>query len=189
MQISPLFRLVLAICGLASLSLLMGADEPLVSGRPVGEKMPQFYVRAVTGPLMNRSVCYVCRNGERPVAMVFLRSLGPNVDALLKDIDQTVDRNRAAGLRGVGILVGDDQRDAVSKLQTLSFDNMLTLPLAVAPAQIELATNQNLHSDAEVTVVLYRKLQVESRLAFRKGELDAEGIARVHAAIDALLEE
>jgi hypothetical protein len=189
MQISSLARLVLAACVLAPLPLVMGADEPLESGRPVGEKMPQFYVRAVTGPLMNRSVCYVCRNGERPVAMVFLRSIGPNTDALLKDLDQAVDRNRAAGLRGVGILVGDDQRDAVSKLQTLSFDNMLTLPLAVAPAQIELPTNQNLHSDADVTVVLYRKLQVESRFAFRKGELDKAGIERIHAAIEALLEE
>ncbi|HVV99981.1 MAG TPA: hypothetical protein VHB77_06565 [Planctomycetaceae bacterium] len=189
MHLPLLFRCCLAAGLLLPLVLLMGADEPLVSGRAVGDKMPQFYVRAVTGPLMNRSVCYVCRNGERPVAMVFLRSLGPNVDALLKDIDQAVDRNRAAGLRGVGILVGDDQRDAVSKLQTLSFDNMLTLPLAVAPSQIELATNQNLHSDADVTVVLYRKLQVESRFAFRQGELDKTGIERVHAAIEKLLVE
>ena len=51
------------------------AEPPLRSGRAVGEYVPTFYVRAVNGPLMNKSVCFVCRNGSRPVVMVLLQEM------------------------------------------------------------------------------------------------------------------
>ena len=49
----------------------------LNSGRAVGEYVPTFYSRAVTGPLMNKSICYVCRNGARPVVMILMRRVEP----------------------------------------------------------------------------------------------------------------
>ena len=91
----------------------------LQSGREVGETVPRFYVRAVTGPLANRSVCYVCRNGDRPVVMVLLRDCLPELPPLLTGLDEVIDQNRAVGLRGFGVLIAPDQQTAVSKLQTL----------------------------------------------------------------------
>ncbi|HEY2251392.1 MAG TPA: hypothetical protein VGH74_10045, partial [Planctomycetaceae bacterium] len=59
-------------------------SEPLQSGLKVGEKVHTFYVRAITGPLKNKSVCYVCRNGDRPVVMFFVRRITPQLKKLLK---------------------------------------------------------------------------------------------------------
>jgi hypothetical protein len=161
----------------------------LQSGRLVGEKVPQFYVRAVTGPLMNRSVCYVCRNGDRPVTMVFIREFVPELPTLLKEIDEIIDQNRAVGLRGFAVLLTDEQRTAVSKLQTLAFDTKLNLPLTIATIQADAPSNQNVHPEAAVTVVLYRRQQVVANFAFRANELDRKGIDAVLAQVRALAVE
>lgn len=161
--------------------------SPLQSGRSVGERVPQFYVRAVTGPLRNRSVCYVCRHGDRPVAMIFIREFVPELPRLLKQIDETVDRNRAAGLRSFAVLLTDDQRSAVSRLQTLAFNEKLSLPLTVAAGRIDVPGNQNVHAEAAVTVVLYRNHEVVARYAFRSAELDARGIEAVMQGVHGLL--
>lgn len=157
--------------------------QALVSGRAVGQRVPQFYVRAVTGPQMNKSICYVCRNGDRPVVMVFLRDLVPGTAELLKELDRYVDQNRAVGLRSFGVLLSDNQVAATSKLQTLAYDNQLSIPLTMAPAQVESPDNQNLHPDAAVTVVLYNELTVTRSYAFRETEITKERIAGMMAGV------
>ena len=177
------------IGALALLCCLLVAGEPvaeLVSGRATGERVPQFFVRAVTGPLMNKSVCYVCRNGDRPVVMVFLRDVIDGVPSLLKELDTYIDQNRAVGLRGFAVLLSENQRNAVSKLQTLSFDHQLSLPLAVASTQLDAPSSQNLHPDAAVTVVLYHDQTVVKSHAFRAAEIDADRIAEMMASVKAL---
>ncbi|MDB5337894.1 MAG: hypothetical protein JWN70_3513 [Planctomycetaceae bacterium] len=177
-----LFACVIA-CG------VLIAGEPLaqlVSGRAVGERVPQFFVRAVTGPLMNKSVCYVCRNGDRPVVMVLMRDVVDGVPALLKEIDRCVDQHRAVGLRGFGVLLTENQRTAISKLQTLSFDNQLSLPLTVASTQLDAPSSQNLHPDAAVTVVLYHDQTVITTHAFRDTELTSERISQLMSSVKEL---
>ncbi|RMG39367.1 MAG: hypothetical protein D6725_05315, partial [Planctomycetota bacterium] len=141
-QILAALAMAVWVCRLAA-----GA-EPLQSGRAVGETVPTFYVRAVTGPLQNRSVCYVCRNGARPVVMVLLRKIDRNVPRLLQALDREIDRHRAEGLRGFVVLLEDDLRKAIPLLQTMAFDNELQLPLTTAPVAIETSACQNVHPDA-----------------------------------------
>ena len=162
------------------------ADAQLVSGRAVGDKVPQFFVRAVTGPLMNKSVCYVCRNGDRPVVMVFLRDLVDGTPDLLKQLDRYVDQQRAVGLRGFCVLLSENQRSATSQLQTLAFDNQLSLPLTVASSQLEAPASQNLHPDAAVTVVLYQDQTVVATHAFRTAEVTPGRIAGLMTAVKEL---
>lgn len=159
------------------------ADMTLVSGRAIGERVPQFFVRAVTGPLMNKSVCYVCRNGDRPVVMVFLRDLVAGTPEFLTQLDRCVDQHRAAGLRGFCVLLSENQRSATSQLQTLAFDNQLSLPLTVASSQLEAPASQNLHPDAAVTIVLYQQQTVLATHAFRETELTSERITELMAGI------
>lgn len=177
---------------LCALTLALGSlahAEPsarLVSGRAVGERVPEFFVRAVTGPLMNKSVCYVCRNGDRPVVMVFLRDIVEGVPALLKEIDHCVDQNRAVGLKGFGVLLSENQRTATSTLQTLAFDHELSIPLTVASTQLEAPASQNLHPDAAVTIVLYYDQTVLSTHAFRESELSPERIRNLMTSVKEL---
>jgi len=166
-----------------------GADQPsesprtLVSGRDVGEFVPQFYTRVVTGPLMNRSVCYVCRYGERPVAMVLLRKVGPELRPLLKNIDRLVEQHRGAGLRSFGVMVADETFPAVSAVQTFAFNNRVGVPLTVATEAAAGETGQNIAKDAAVTVVFYHKRHVVKRYALRADELDVEHFTPVIEAL------
>lgn len=146
-------------------------DGGIVSGRAVGEVVPSFYTRAVTGPMMNRSVCYVCRNGNRPVVMVFVRKFSPGVSPLFRQVDRLVDEYRAEGLRGFAVHVSENPSAAISEVQTFAFDHKIGLPMTVSTLAIADPESQNLHEDAEVTVVLYEKCRVTSRRAFRAGEL------------------
>ena len=162
-------------------------EAEFVSGRAVGEYVPTFYSRVVTGPFMNRSVCYVCRNGRRPVVMVFLRKLSPEVKPLLKQLDTLVDRHRAEGLRSFGVYVSDDPSNAISGVQTFSFDHKIRLPLTVASLAVGEPTCQNLSAEAEVTVVLYEERRVTHRFAFRAGEIGPVEIEHIRRSIEKLL--
>lgn len=162
-------------------------EARLLSGREIGEYVPTFYTRAVTGPLMNRSVCYVCRNGQRPVVMVFLRKLETDIKPLLKQVDRLVDDHRAEGLRSFGVFVSEDPSEAISQVQTFSFDHKITLPLTVASTTIAEPHCQNIHEEADVTVVLYEKRRVVKSYAFRSGEVKPTQIQEVRQSIEHLL--
>jgi len=161
--------------------------SPVDSGRGIGEYVPTFYSRVVTGPLMNRSVCYVCRNGQRPVVMVFLREVGKESVPLLKQIDDLVDDHRAEGLRSFGVYVCDDPSEAVPVVQTFSFDNKLSLPLTVASTAIAEPHCQNIHVDADVTVVLYRNRKVVESFGYERGHVDRTQIQSIKTSIEKLL--
>ena len=165
------------------------AENTLDSGRAVGQPIPSFYVRAVTGPLRNKSVCYVCRNGNRPCVMVIFRDLEPGLTELLKQIDKVVDRNRAVGLRSFGVLISKQPAKAISRLQTLAFDRKITLPLTVTTDAVSTPSCQKIHPQAAVTVVLYHRQRVVDRFAFRSKELKTTGTKNVLAGIRRLLGE
>jgi len=175
---------------LAVLAVGGGADkQPIRSGRSIGQPVPSFYVRAVTGPLRNKSICYVCRNGSRPCVMVLFRNTEPALGKLLKAIDKVVDRNRAEGLRSFGVLISSDPGRAISPLQTMAFNQKISLPLSVATNVVGSPSCQNIHKQAMVTVVLYRRMKVVNRFGFRSKELDDDGTRRVLAGIKRLLDE
>lgn len=187
MSKSPLLTIVCVLLP----ALLAAAGEiaesrkpPLKSGLKPGDEVGSFYTRAVTGPLMNRSVCYVCRNGQRPVVMILLRRIDPELKPLMQRVDRLVDRNRAIGLRGFGVLIGDDSRQATSAVQTFAFDNRISLPLTIAGETVAAAGNPNVSREAAVTVVLYRKLKVVQSWSFRHGELRPVAVKAIAKRIE-----
>ncbi|MEX1230878.1 MAG: hypothetical protein WEB58_11610 [Planctomycetaceae bacterium] len=159
------------------------AKRPFHSGRMVGDDVPYFYVRAVTGPMMNRSVCYVCRNGQRPVVMVLMRKLSPSARDLLVEIDRVVNKSRAHGLRCFGVLVSEEPMHDVSRVQTFAFDGKIEMPLTIGAPMVALPSCQNLNPDADVTVVLYRQRRVVATYAFRGDSLDQASIERLSETI------
>lgn len=158
------------------------------SGFQAGDKVPNFYVRAITGPLQSKSVCYVCRNGDRPVAMVLIRRIVPELQELLQGIDGVVDAHRAQGLRSFAVFIARDARMIVPQVQTLAFNGRIGLPLTVAVAPAEGPGVRGLADDTAVAVVLYRELTVSSTFAFGDEELCADSISRVVTATRDLAE-
>lgn len=154
-----------------------GATE-LTSGLARDEPIPEFHSRVVTGPLRNKSICFVCRNGARPVVMVFVRSTGPEVQRLLRNVDRIVDRHRGDGVRSFGVWPSEDPNQSdVSRVQTFGFEGRIRMPLVVTPEEV--AARQNVHEDAAVTVVCYRERRSVERMALRESELDVDHLRDV----------
>lgn len=149
-------------------------SKPLNSGPAIGKEVPSFFVRAITGPQMNRSVCFVCRNGDRPVVMLLLRRLEAGTSAVLKAVDEFVDRRRADGLRAFGVMLSDEPSKVSPHLQTVSFDEMLSLPLGVGPEALADRDSLSVDPAASVTLVAYRDKKVVWTSAFRSAELRDE---------------
>lgn len=163
------------------------ASAKLESGPKAGSTIHQFFVRAVTGPHRNRSVCYVCRYGSRPVVMVLIQKSDPKIATLLKAIDTIVDDNRVSGLRSFGVLVTDESAHAVPILQTMAFDERIQMPLTAATTAIAGPSCHNLHEDAATTVVLYRNQQSVRNFAFAKGTISDESIIPLIKHIEQLI--
>ncbi len=161
---------------------------PLRSGPQAGEQIHSFFVRAVTGPHRNRSVCYVCRYGSRPVAMVFVQKVDPRLPALLKAIDGFVDRNRLSGLRSFGVLVTDDSRSVVPILQTMAFDERIRMPLTASTSTIAGRDAMSLNEKAATTLVLYRDQRAVTTLAFPHGKIDDQAVERTLKALQSLID-
>jgi hypothetical protein len=163
--------------------------KPLKSGPKSGTKVNSFFVRAVTGPHRNRSLCYVCRFGSRPVVMVLLQGVDKNVPDLFKALDKVLDAKRATGLRGFGVLVTDSSAKAVPILQTMAFDEKLRIPLTAATTAVAGPSCHNLNEAAATTIVFYRQQRTLETMGFRKGELNDAAIKRVLASIEELLKQ
>lgn len=153
-----------------------------------GDAVPNFYVRAVTGPLQGKSVCYVCRNGDRPVVMIIARKIIPRLGELLHDVDQQIDAHRADGLRGFGVFIGPDSRKLLPQVQTLAFENKLNLPLTLAAAPAEGPAVRGLSDTAAVAVVLYRNKRVCETFHFADEPIDETLGRAVVEAVQALAE-
>ncbi|MFM9960061.1 MAG: hypothetical protein ACKV2Q_02415 [Planctomycetaceae bacterium] len=149
-------------------------SKALLVGPAVGKEVPSFFVRAITGPQMNRSVCFVCRNGDRPVVMILLRRLESGTSVVLKAVDELVDRRRADGLRAFGVMLSDEPSKVSPHLQTVSFDQQLNLPLGVGPEALADRDSLSLDPAASVTLVAYKDRKVVWTSAFRSAELRDE---------------
>lgn len=165
------------------------STQPFRSGRQQGENVPFFYSRVVTGSLMNKSVCFVCRNGNRPVVMLLMRQLQPEFAPLLRTIDKLVDANRATGLKSFGVLITDEPFRDSSAVQTFAFNSKVKMPLTVGTDAIANDACQRLHKDAELTVVIYRKRSVVQNFTFRAAQLKDADVATIAKSIHRLIDK
>jgi len=161
-------------------------STPGEGGFEPGDAVPNFYVRAVTGPLQGKSVCYVCRNGDRPVIMVLARQMIPRLDALLRELDRLIDAHRADGLRGFGVFVGPDSRKLLPQVQTLAFENKLILPLTLAAAPAEGPGLRGLPPEVAVSVVLYRNQKVFQSFRLANEAIDDKSFESIVDAVQTL---
>lgn len=153
------------------------------SGPKVGATIHPFFVRAVTGPHRNRSVCYVCRYGSRPVVMVLIQKVDPKIGTLLTSLDEVIDENRVSGLRGFGVLVTDESSQAVPILQTIAFDEKVHMPLTAATTAIAGESSHNLHPDAATTLILYRNQKAVECIPLKPGQITSKEVTRIRERI------
>ena len=172
----------------ASESSCGDGPTPRVEMPIVGSEVPSFYVRAVTGPLAGKSVCYVCRNGDRPVVMVLLRELGPDTAALLKDLDRSVNRHRADGLRCFAVLLSDTPQRDSARLQTMAFDEKIDLPLTLAGEAATQGSSLAFPAGSAISVITYQDLRIVQQFSFKAGACDESARRSIIAASEKMLQ-
>jgi hypothetical protein len=107
--------------------------------------------------------------------MIFAREITGPLTSLVKQIDEI---NAKSPKMGSFVVFLNDDEGLSKKLKELADKEKLsTLRLAIDnPAGPK---NYKVAKDADVTVVLYNKGQVQANHAFRKGDLNAQAVEKV----------
>src|SRR6266404_4518474 len=171
-------RTLLILSGFLVSLGLASAAEPLKSGPQAGMELPgPFHPFHVNGENAGEKACLFCRFGGDPVAMVFARQVTPEVTALVKQLEASTEKNKAADLGACVIFCSDDsalkaQLEELAKKEKLK-NVILAIDSPAGPLEYQIA------KDADVTVLLYVERTVKANHSFRKGELNDKGITNV----------
>jgi hypothetical protein len=154
----------------ALLSSGIAVAGSVTSGPQAGEKVPgPFKVRNITGPEAGQTSCQYCNHGTRPVAVIFTKTITPEVAQLLVKIDSVTTKNKEAGLGSFVVVCSDaagmDQQLQAAAGQLGIRSTILTLYKAGGPEKYRLSPQ------ADVTVLLYNHLTVKANHAFKNAEL------------------
>lgn len=181
-------RRMLMIAGTFTLlTLMVVAEPPPRSGLPPGRRPGPYTALVSVGPERGTLHCYICEAEDRPVIIVFARSLSDSLGKLVQQIDQTLPRHKDADLRAWVTLLHEDQPSFDPQVVAWAKKNALRhVPVAVfedvtgPPAYL-------LARAADVTVLLSVKQQVMANYAFRTGELNDAAIQQIMQMVPKLV--
>jgi hypothetical protein len=158
----------------------------IVSGPQVGKAVPgPFEPLNVTGASAGQKACLFCKNGDNPVAMVFARSVSPELTHLIKKIDTCTGKHKDCSMGSFVVFLSDS--DSLSEeLKGLAKKEkidrcVLSIDGPAGPAAYKVAR------DADVTVVLYTDHVVKANYAFKKGEMKDGDVDRIVADVATIL--
>jgi hypothetical protein len=176
LRLSSTFAL-LAVAGLSV------ADEPCKSGPQPNQRPGPYSSLVAVGPQRGQQHCYVCEAADKPVVIVFARSLSEPLGKLVHQIDKAVASHKAADLRAWVTFLADDQTALDPKVVQWSQKHALrNVPLGIFEDIVGPPTYL-LARDADVTVLLSVKQRVVANFAFRAGELNDATIDSIAKAI------
>lgn len=171
------------VASLLAVSFASAAD-PCVSGVPVGKRPGPYSFLVATGPERGKQTCYICEQEKKPTAVVFVRSLTPEVGKLLAKLDAEVAARKDTGFKAWMTQLAEkadlDKLARWAKEQGVGAVPVGTFEDADGPPAYLLA------ADADVTVLLFVQEKVVANFAFRAGEFDAAATAAVLKAVPKL---
>jgi hypothetical protein len=122
--------------------------------------------------------------GANPVVLVFAREMTKPLTRLVKELDAEVAKRKSAKLKAVVVFLSDD--DALEKnlkdfgeKQGIKHVNLVI----VEPAG---ARRYKVSKEADVTAIAYKNRKVQANHAFKKGELNEEGVEKILADVPKL---
>jgi hypothetical protein len=173
---------------IALLSSGIALAGSVTSGPQAGEKVPgPFKVLNITGPEAGQTSCQYCNHGTRPVAVIFIKSITPEIAQLVKIIDTITAQNQKTGL-GSFVVVCNDADGMDQQLRAIAGQlglqkTILTLYKAGGPEKYRLSP------EADVTVLLYNHLTVKANHAFKNAELTEAAANAILADLAKMLSE
>jgi hypothetical protein len=172
-------RIVLFVLLSVFICVELADADPCKSGLAPNQRPGPYAALVCVGPERGQQHCFICEAADRPVVIVFARSLNEPLGALVKQMDNALKDNKSAELRAWVTILADDQtamdpkivswarKHAVSSVPCAVFENT-----AGPPAYL-------LARDADVTVLLSVKQKVAANFAFRAGELNDDAIRAI----------
>jgi hypothetical protein len=159
-------HLVSLALAVAVLSSGFAVAEEIKSGLAAGDSIAPFYVTKTAGAeddgvACGDNLCYRCKNGSRPQVMVFTRSTDEKVVALVKQLDEALQKHEDSQLRAFVNMLGDSKdaaADSVKKLASAS--NAKHVPFVV-PNEFENGPEDyGINPKADLTVIIANEAKV-----------------------------
>jgi len=163
---------------IALLLLPMFADAaPVISGVAVGQRPGPYSFLVATGPERGKQTCYICEQGEKPTAVVFVRTLNEPIGKLLAKLDAEMGTRKDSGFKvWLTQLTGKAELDELAKWS--KSQGIKNAPVG-AFEDVDGPPSYKLQNDAEVTVLLFVKEKVVANFAYRPGEFTEKQIPEV----------
>ncbi len=173
----------IAIVGLLVVSISIAAADPCKSGPQPNQRPGPYSALVCVGKERGTQHCYICESADKPVVIVFARTLSDPLGKLVKKLDGAVKEHKASEARAWVTFLADDQTKLDPQIVQWARQHAVgTLPCAVfedtvgPPAYL-------LAREADVTVLLSVKQKVVANFAYRAGELNDAAIADIVKAL------
>ena len=159
------------------------AADPCKSGPQPNQRPGPYAALVSVGKERGTQHCYICEAGDRPVVIVFARTLSDPLGKLVKKLDTAVKDHKSAELRAWVTILADDQTKMDPQVVKWAQTHAISaVPCAVFEDRVG-PPAYLLSSDADVTVLLSVKQKVAANFAFRAGELNDAAIAEIMKGI------
>lgn len=170
-------------------SLTLRADDPCVSGVPVGKRPGPYSFLVATGKERGQQTCYICEQheGNKPAAVVFARTLTDPLGKLVGKLDAAGANSKDSGYK-VWMTQLAEKADLDALAKWAQTQGLKGVPVG-AFEDADGPPSYKLHKDADVTVLLFTKQKVVANFAFRAGELTDKKIDEIAKAVPQLFEK
>jgi hypothetical protein len=181
-------RSLLCVSLTLTLTLALRAEDPCVSGVPVGKRPGPYSFLVATGKERGQQTCYICEQheGNKPAAVVFARSTSDQLGKLLARLEGAGARHKESGYK-VWMTQLAERADLDALAKWAQTQGLKTVPVG-AYEDADGPPSYRLHQDADVTVLLFAKQKVIANFAFRAGELTDKRINEVVKVVPGLFE-
>jgi len=182
-------RLLLCLPLTLAFTLSLHAEDPCVSGVPVGNRPGPYSFLVATGKERGQQTCYICEQheGNKPAAVVFARSTSDAIAKLLTRLEAAGAARKDSGYK-VWMTLLAEKADLDLLAAWAQKKGLKTVPVG-AFEDADGPPSYKLHKDADVTVLLFSKQKVIANFAFRTGELTDKRIDEVIKAVPHLFEK
>ena len=167
----------------------LAAEDPCKSGLQANQRPGPYAALVAVGPQRGQPHCFICEAADRPVMIVFARSLSDPLGKLVHRMDKLLVEHKSAELRAWTTFLHDNgvafdpqvvawsRRHATGNVPLAIFEDVVGPPTYL------------LHRDADVTVLLSLGQKVVANFAFRKAELNDQAIEEIVKAVPRIVKK
>jgi len=147
------------------------AEEVITSGIPLNKPVPAYQLLDITGNYSGKNTCYTWNYGIAPVIAIFAKDIDDDLISLISIVDAYTKKHEKKALSAYALFTEGDIKSLRPKLETISKNRKLTIPLTFADNKKEIE-KLNLNSKVKYTIIVYKDRLVKANFAVNKIDLN-----------------